>query len=756
MLQFILGRSGYGKTSYIREKIKQKVLLGKKVILIVPEQFSFESERALYFELGATLSINVDVLSFTRLAHSVFREYGGTVRPYISKGGKSVLLNLAISQVYEKLDIYKKSKISKGFISQISSTITEIKQAGITPELLQKSAQKTQGAIKQKTKELAIIINAYNALLEQGYADADDDILIALELLRKNNYFKDTYVFIDEFNGLTAVEIDILECCLKGCTKTYIGLCTDPNIKTKQELGLFACVNNFIKSVTQKAQKNNIKILPSVKLYSPKRFNNKYLQILEKNIFSPVISENSNKKLPVSIYLASGYYSEIEYICATIKELIFTKNISYKDIAIIGRNIGDYYSAIESIMQRYEIPYFYNINDTVANKPLIVFVLSLLKAVAKNYDNNSILAVLKTGLTPITTEQIALIENYIYTWSIKGRMWNSAFVQNPRGFCSEFLPDDISLLEDINKTREYIINIINNLKQSLDNTTGEEFVKNLFTNLDQISLEQNYINIINKQTSHTNKQNYIRIWELFCDTLDEMGTILKNINMTTEKFTQLLQIMLEALDMGDIPQNLDEVLVGDASLIRPNSPLVVFVIGANEGIFPLIPENNGIFTDAERKQLIELGFRLTFDLEKQIINEQFIAYKALTSSSHSVYITYSAQNISGKPLTPSPIVTESLKIFNKSNIICKQNLPKTYFVQNITSSYHELAKVLQTDSSERATIIKYLSNINNKLNNNNFNLTPESLINASKAISFKIANTKLAELCKACNAVLFR
>ncbi len=75
MLQFILGRSGFGKTSYIYEKIKEMVLSGNdKIIMLVPDQSTFETEKALFELLGAKNSKNVSVFGFLSLCRSVFEQ----------------------------------------------------------------------------------------------------------------------------------------------------------------------------------------------------------------------------------------------------------------------------------------------------------------------------------------------------------------------------------------------------------------------------------------------------------------------------------------------------------------------------------------------------------------------------------------------------------------------------------------------------------------------------------------------------------
>ncbi|MFR4990171.1 hypothetical protein, partial [Anaerotruncus colihominis] len=77
MLHLIFGTAGAGKTTLLHERIADCVSGGGRAILLVPEQYSFESEKALYRRLGARGALQVEVLSFTRLCDRIFREYGG-------------------------------------------------------------------------------------------------------------------------------------------------------------------------------------------------------------------------------------------------------------------------------------------------------------------------------------------------------------------------------------------------------------------------------------------------------------------------------------------------------------------------------------------------------------------------------------------------------------------------------------------------------------------------------------------------------
>ena len=77
MLNIITGRTGSGKTRLIRSMACEiaQVQAGKAII-IVPEQFSFETERIMLELLGPKKLKNIDIFSFPRMAFSEFQKKG--------------------------------------------------------------------------------------------------------------------------------------------------------------------------------------------------------------------------------------------------------------------------------------------------------------------------------------------------------------------------------------------------------------------------------------------------------------------------------------------------------------------------------------------------------------------------------------------------------------------------------------------------------------------------------------------------------
>lgn len=75
-MRLIYGQAGTGKSEFILQEIKQDLQnnLTQKIYIIVPEQFSYATEKRLLETLEEGASIKAEVISFKRLAHRVFIE----------------------------------------------------------------------------------------------------------------------------------------------------------------------------------------------------------------------------------------------------------------------------------------------------------------------------------------------------------------------------------------------------------------------------------------------------------------------------------------------------------------------------------------------------------------------------------------------------------------------------------------------------------------------------------------------------------
>ena len=88
MINLVYGPSGSGKSTYIYNQIREDLKCGEKAILIVPDQQILSAEREIMDVSSGVSSIDVEVLSFRRLANYVFRNLGGLSFNDIDESGR--------------------------------------------------------------------------------------------------------------------------------------------------------------------------------------------------------------------------------------------------------------------------------------------------------------------------------------------------------------------------------------------------------------------------------------------------------------------------------------------------------------------------------------------------------------------------------------------------------------------------------------------------------------------------------------------
>ena len=230
MLQLVYGAAGTGKSEAVYQSVYQKASKSdQKLMLIVPEQFSFETERKLLNALGGHGFSRVEVYSFTRLCHHVFELYGGNAKRYADTTAKILLMDLALREISDTLEHYQKVSRSRQFLASALRTVEELKVNGVTPELYGEAIRHLDvtGVKGGKLKEISSIFSAYQGILERSYADALDDFSKALELIKEHRFFQGYEVYIDEFKGFTKPEFDLIEQILAQSSGCTITLCMD-------------------------------------------------------------------------------------------------------------------------------------------------------------------------------------------------------------------------------------------------------------------------------------------------------------------------------------------------------------------------------------------------------------------------------------------------------------------------------------------------------------------------------------------------
>lgn len=728
MLQFIFGKPASGKTYTVLNKIKELSEMGKNSVLIVPEQFTFESERAVLKALGDSAALNTAVLSFSRLCDEVARNIGFMAGDTLSDADKVIFMNRALRDCKDELKLWSRYAESITFAKSMLDTIGEFKINYISAEDIRNAAQNAGSAtLKAKLSDIAVIFESYDALVGEKFLDPADSLSRLYNSLGDFHYFKEKTVFIDSFKGFTGQQYKIIDRILSQADSVYVSLTND--YENTREFGIFSNITKAAKRIEKIANAHHIDIQPPL-LFGDCRFVNDSLFSLEALISGNRSEEYKNSD--ITVCHAASPFDEAEFAARTIRRLVRTKGYRYRDFVIIARDADTYSEAVNTACKKNKVSCFFDSRVPLSAFPLTAAADAAINAL--NFSSENILRFHKTGLGTLTTDEISAIENYTYLWNINGDKWLAEWDMDPRGFVTDEIKEkDIEELKNLNCLRKRAIEPIIDFKAKFHGTASD-MAKALvelfiFCNASDklCAMSERYKGISDNLSADVLRQSYSEYMKI----LDSLVRCFGEKEISKTEFHDTLNMAVSLAAVGVIPQMLDEVTFGSADRIRPSRPKIAFILGANQGVFPKAVSNAGVFNLSERRALIEFGIDIADNSVSSAIDEDYLVYCNLCCASDAVFISYSRQSTSGEAREPAVFLQSVLSELKPLEVCepCKE-LPET-----ARSAVSEYCRSLQTDTCFAATIYKAVSenkeretldSINSKLFDEEKSISPET------------------------------
>ncbi|NGT54054.1 helicase-exonuclease AddAB subunit AddB [Clostridium perfringens] len=679
-LKIIYGRAGTGKSTFCINQIKKKINNSptNKLILLVPEQFTFQTENKVLSAIGERYVLNAEVLSFKRLAHNVFNECGGATRTIMGDAGKSMLIFKVLEDLGDNMTVFKNASRQKGFIDIASKTITEFKKYNVNNEVLDLTINEIEDEnLKMKMEELKDVFNEFNSRLHEGYVDEEDQLLLLNEKLDGCSLYDGAEIWIDEFSSFTPNQLSVIGKLLKRAKSVNITLSIDEVNSLKGESDLFVATKNTEKRLMNLIQEEGIAFNGYINLNEdiPYRFKeNKELAHIERQLYAYPFKQYRGKNNSLRLYRANNNYDEIEFVAKDILRLVREKQYRFKDISVICRDVDNYEKVVSAIFAEYEIPYYIDKKIDIASNPLIVFINSAVDIISKNWTYESMFKYLKTGLIKEFrgvqgAEFIDELENYVLAYGIKGKKWMEEWVNYSSSILKEeeISEENKQRLERLNDIRETIVTPLDEFnKQCKGKKTLKEFATILYefldSKLDIMDTIDKYVDYFKENDMAIEAKEYSEVRDIFIDVLEQAVDVLGNEVMDLNEFMKVLNIGLSQYEMGLIPVALDQVNIGDITRIKSRGTKALYIIGVNDGVLPSASKEEGILSDNDREILLEKGISLASDTRTKIFEEQFLVYTAFTIAEEYLVVTYPLADFEGKSQRPSIIVHRLKKI----------------------------------------------------------------------------------------------
>lgn len=703
MLNLILGGAGCGKSYEMTNRIETAAKAGKDVLIIIPDQFSAEFDRILYERLGMELFNRVNILSFSRTAKDIFIRHGGLKGRYADDVVKNVMMFRTLTELSERegLCFYGRQAKFPPFIDSVLDIVKELTVSGITPEQLAECSKRLDESVRVKAEDIAAIYSEYCRMLEKnGYKDNDGDISEAAGRAAKNGYFSGKTIFIDAFKSFTADELSMLDTMTADGESVTVCL-TTADRETKK-YSVFGTVNSTVQRLKISAAKYGKKI-NAVMLETPHRFKNPELAFYSENVLRHVCVRYGGECGAIKIYRSDDGYGEGDFVCSEIGRLVRGEGYKYSDIAVLARQKEQYSSVMESCFERYGIPFYTDESYTAAHKSLFIFVKTAAAIAAdENASTEDWLRYMKTGMLGLDEEEISAVEDCCYKWNIDGKMWSESF---PEG--AEF---------NAEKVRKRVSEPIFKMRKACAGANGRQICEALLTLFEDTGIYGNIKNMYeNPRTEDAAALAALReikqLWELLCGLLETFARVLADIPVSLESFGNMFSAAVRRLKLSSPPQTLDCVRFMAAHTARLSDVKAVFVIGANEGIFPYAAKQEGLLSDRDRLALENEGISLSGSAGDKLSEERFVAYSALSAASERLYITYALTGVSGKALYPSMIIGQTLDMFGSGILYDFEKIGLLSFCTTPSAAYYQYVRNYRRGDRDSASLYKALSDI---------------------------------------------
>ncbi|MBR4869097.1 MAG: PD-(D/E)XK nuclease family protein [Clostridia bacterium] len=637
MLHLIYGRAGFGKSHELYRIIEQ-LPEDANPILLVPEQYSFESERAM---LGLPIGRRAEVVSFSRLCQQVFREYGGGAGIPLGTVEKQLLVSRAIHQVADRLQIYRRQAGHQEFTTHVLSVLSELSYAGVSAERLVQIANELPASVlRNKMKELALIASAYEALKADSYQDPDGDLERLQQVLAGKDYWCNKTVLIDSFKGFTVPQMELVKQMAASAKDVYLTVCADSSDQ-RYAMDVFANTKELAKELRRYVLEGKAELAPSVFLSGNHRAANPSMKALEQ-VLADCETDISSSGEEITLCQCEDRYDEAEFVAGAICRLVREEGYRYRDIAVMARNGEEYYDLLADLFARYGIPCFIDRRRSIAYQPLTAYLLKGVSLAVKGWDSDEILSFIKTGLAGLSTEEIAALENYVFVWGVKGGQWLYPFEKHPDGMTDQ--TPDATVLVELNQLRKKTVNPLDRLAVALNDChTVKDFATVVYEFLERQEVYNQLQGVSARLTEAGDvfeAEDVLRCFDVVVTMLDSLVASVGDLTVSKEEFLSLLQTAAGSADMGKIPQGIDQVAVGSADRMRPSSPKAVFLLGVNQGVFPATPASGGLLTDRERLILRQNNIPVSDHTLFDAVEERFLFYAAANCASHRAFLTY--------------------------------------------------------------------------------------------------------------------
>ncbi|HBA63804.1 MAG TPA: helicase-exonuclease AddAB subunit AddB [Lachnospiraceae bacterium] len=683
-LKLIFGNAGTGKSHTLYETVIRSAIESpeKNFLVLVPEQFTMQTQEDLVVMHPANGIMNIDVLSFHRLAYRIFSETGGGDKIVLDDEGKNLILRKIAGSYEKKLQVLGGNLKKPGYVSEMKSVISELTQYAISPKQLQELIEEigAQSYLGKKLTDMQVMYEGFRAYLQEKYITGEELLDVLAAQVGQSAILKGSVIALDGFTGFTPVQLKLIGELLKVCEEILVTVTIDSREDPylyRHPYQLFALSKQMTAGLVRTAKEAGVQVETPVypagrerqgRDSVPWRFRQRAdLAFLEQNLFRYQTGTYTEEPEHIHIGCARSVKEECEYAAQQVRRLVRTKGYRYREISVITSNMEAYGDYLEKAFERYEIPLFLDHKRSVLLNSFVEYIRSLLDMVRRGFTADGVFRFLRTGLVTagdvvFDADTVDELENYVLAWGIAGfSKWQQPFLRREQDMPQE-------ALDRMNHLRAALVELLLPLVTVLRNPakTIQDITEALNAFLVQERIEeqmQKQEQIFQECGELALAREYAQIYRIVQELLGKFTELLGEEKVSLKEYAELLDAGFNEAKVGVIPPGMDQVVAGDLKRTRLTNVRALFVLGLNDSWIPGKLEKNGLLSETDRERITRKGMTLAPGAKEEAYIQKFYLYINLTKPSDGLYLSYSQMTADGKSLRPAYLIAELKKLY---------------------------------------------------------------------------------------------
>ena len=741
MLRFCFGASGAGKSTGLIEEIIKRSFNNTDTdyLIIVPDQFTMQTQKDVVRMHPSHAIMNIDVLSFGRLSHRVLEETSKSSFSVLDDVGKSLVLRRVADILGDRLPIIGGNMHKLGYIDEVKSIISEFMQYGIGDDSLKLLEEKSssKAALNSKIKDLRLLYSEFLRYIQGKFITTEETLDILCKAIPQSSLLKDCVIVFDGFTGFTPIQYRVIKELLRVSQEVCVSLTISPNENpyagSFEEQELFMLTKKTVRDLEKieyelcketgaiangsldfEAWRNIRNTEMSGKTEGGDIFikdetvmrlkDNPPLAFLEQNLFRYSSHKYDEKQASIQIFETQTAEEEVRRTMIKIRELVREEGYAYRDIAVVCGNLGAYANLVKRAARKFDIPVYIDQNTGLLLNPFIEYITSAINIAVSGYRYEDVFHYMRSGMTGFSKEDTDILENYVRALGIKGqKQWEDRFMRRmPTKFKrkkSESGDNELELIEKLDGMRARISSELKPLFEAKERTAAEmtdALIRMIEENECSKKLEL-YKDKFDKFGDREKAKEYDQVYQKVMDILKQISALIGDDKLDLKEYKDILKVGFGDIEVGTIPQDVDRIIVGDIERTRLREIKALFFMGVVDGYIPSNAGGGGILSDMDRQYLTELGtgIELAPNPRQQMYIQRLYLYMNLTKPTDRLVLSYSELGNDGKSVRPAYLIPKIMSLYEGMEVERPEDAPFEEQVSCVNDSLDDLAGMMR-------------------------------------------------------------